>query len=358
MAGSFVYSDFKELSPVAAGENTQESYDAQSGTVTATRYFVGSWANRKDFIFNYLFQPTSLGEGSTLFLKPAEYPDLKGLYASNVQVRGAGIGVWDADEEKTVWERARITVQYTRSPQNQSDESDQEQDGLPDYLFVDEAIDSHVELLTIPGAKVVANEAVAAVNGLPAVAVGDILHEEGEESKVIASATIVLNRNRILVPPWEYVGYILGSVNSNTFITPSGFICPAGTLRFDGPSGNTKVNVFDQTGLEDEDAFPIPIWDFSLKFEFNVEGWNKKLVNGKFIDVLVGDQPKYKKRDFWPLVFGTTPDFNFLQQLAAIEGAVAGIQAGLLNGLDYHDPAIDAFRSTIKTAKSNLGFRV
>jgi len=350
---TFIYKSFKETSPVSGSERTQESFNRSTGSATATRFFVGNWIDRLDFVFEYLFSTVSSTPTSTSFLKPKEYPDLKGLYVNDIKINGEGTATWDDIEKKSIWERARVTVEYDRFT-SESDNSDQDEDSYKDYIYISENIDSHVEKLTIDRHDIVTRNGDAILG----LAAGAVLGEGADHGVTIATATIILNKNGVITPPWELAGRLLGAVNLTTFITPSGFICPPKTLRFDGPTGNTKVNIMDGGGLINEDAFPLPVWDFSLKFEFNRKGWNNKFHRGRFIDALVNGKPFHDVLDLWPLVFGKAPNAEFTNNLDIIANANEIIDNFLEEGLTLESDAIQIQLQRIRNAKSDLGFRV
>ena len=85
-------------------------------------------------------------------------------------------------------------------------------------------------------------------------------------------------------------------MGSTNFKTPSGFECesmwPHQTLRYDGISAMTKVDVFSGEGTYNENAYPLPIWEISHQFAYNPDGWNNERNEaGKIVDLRRKKQP-------------------------------------------------------------------
>lgn len=338
----FIYEDFVEKTPIGGQGNTQESLDSISGQISATRMFEGSWEKRLDFVFEYLFGKVQLTDDDTTFLLPKAYPDIPSIYVSSVFMTGKGTPTYDTLKKRTIWERVVIEVFYTRK--NNKSDGTLDEENYTNNVFIDESIDSHVEVLTVPGAEV-------EIDGVKQ-------HEKGEELKVIPTATIILSRNDVIAPPWFFVNHLFGKVNSQVFITPSGYVCVPETLRFDGPTGKTKVNIFDGGGLLEEEAFPFPVWDFSLKFEHNPNGWNRKFVDGEFKVMRVNGKRKYALGDMWGLIFGRGVAGPFADQLNIINFNNAIIEAQLELGNGFDNPDVQNAIQAIKDAKAAMGFKL
>jgi len=101
-----------------------------------------------------------------------------------------------------------------------------------------------------------------------------------------------------------------GRVNGVVFITPSGRTYPKETLKYDGYSCSSKINVTNATG----ENFPMPVWDVQHRFSFDQIGWNKILEDGEKKEVRDKNDKRFFKTSDLHLIFmgyGTGHPFAF-----------------------------------------------
>lgn len=324
---------------------TTENYNFQTGAITANRVFEGPWANRQRFIFGSILKPMRIVAGTTLLPTPQRYPDANIAFAKSVDVVGKGkssIG----PNGMAAWERAELTVDYGTSAANfaPSVQASTDNETYTNAIYMEEAIDSSIEALPLTGSAVKKSSDDVKLGGVDKI------------TKFIIFADLVLTQTQLIKPRWGAIGNIVGKVNNNAFVTPSGFAVEAGKLLYAGPFGNTKVNIKDGSGELKDRAFPLPVWSLSHRFKFNSIGWNKKFdKDGAIVAVkLVSDKDLYTKADFYS-IFGGTFDSS---QLSDLDSNINTFNIGLELGFEFGSPEINGAIQGINDSLTALGFRI
>lgn len=342
MAGSLA-GGFGEFTGAGNDNSGEEVLNIVEGTGSHRRWFKGPWDTRYDFVEEEL-----LVAAGTF---PARHPDNPLLFIHVIRIKGLGESSWDDDNKKTTWERALVIAEYkTFEGSTGGDDPDS---GTPeDYAkqkFVEESADSNIELITIPGEEIKKES-----DGLK-------LHMKGPFHRPFITESINIKIPRVLNPPWYAYNYLAGRINDSAFITPSGRAFQVGTLRFDGFTSETKINLnFNLTGV-DEDEIIAPFYTLNLKFEYNWHGWNRKFIDGTWEDIQLSsnDNPLLVEDDLWTLFFGYNPANGFNSgSLDDINTILASIRTSLETGLSITDLSIRALMQSAQILIQDLGFKV
>lgn len=272
-----------------------EKISFSEGGFEATRVWEGPYNDRFNFIYNYLVTYSS---SSGRYL-PQRYPVNIPAYLDEVTIQGVGAIRHNSTTGMIEYDRAIITAKYKTKPYNQNDEEDQpDNERWVNKIFIEEEIDSNITIAQ-------ANKEEFKDHGV-------IIEAGGPLNIPIITATIIITETFVMRPWWFEIGVMCGVVNSLAFITPSGFVCPKETLRYDGPFGVTKVNPITGGGVNDQEEYPLPIWRLSHRFSFDRNGHNSVMKpDGTFRRVENADGfAPLKSDDLYMIFFGITGSLN------------------------------------------------
>ena len=326
---------------------TVENYNFDNGSITATRVFEGPWLSRQRFIFGTLLRPLDTVGGVTLLPSPAPYPDANIAFARSVAVLGKGKS-YVKNNGMISWDRAELTVNYSTASGNvaQSIQASNDNESFTNAIYIDESVDFSAEQLSIPGESIL-------IDGFRGGGVDKV-------SLTIIFADIILTQTQLIRPLWGNITLALGKVNRQVFVTPSGFMAKAETLRYDGPAGNTKVNIKNGTGEINERSFPLPVWEMSHMFKYNPNSWNKLPdKEGIFKSVVkFGDgKPLFALVDMYS-IFGGKFDTD---KLNCLDDALETLAELLAGETSFVSPQLEieiaAAQRRVEECKSDLGFR-
>lgn len=334
---------FKEF----AKESTTEDISFVDGSFKATRYFKGPWVDRFSFIEDYLFPEIVYSSNLTQYVLPGSYPDYQDAIVHTVKVTGQGVPT-QAENGGPLWERALVEANYETPNFNVpkgNPGSSNDQDNFLNRVFLEESIDAHGEFVSVSKSQIKEKD------------LNKFLFKDGFFLLTTINATIVLRQVYIINPRWDVLPTLLGKVNSEPFITPAGFFCPKETLRYDGPFATTKVNVTNGAGEINGQDFPIPVWDISHRFEFKRTGWNKDIVDGKFVDIVLkkGQKPLFELADLRTIFF--KPQANFDALMAQLQQLYADLQTELDAGKALTHPDVVKILDDINDILIQIGVR-
>jgi hypothetical protein len=324
---------------------TTERISFTQGTFEATRIFEGPWEDRFNFVFNYLYEEITGVGNTTNYAIPHQYPDYTGAYVDDVDITGMGSSSERSSDGAPVWERAMIAAVYRDKPWNFDTLPNDSREAYTNAIFIEEGCDSDFEIFGLNGDDLkFTGEAVAA---------GDKISFNMTVINEFVSITTPLVSN----PLWIAFQMAEGRINDEIFITPNGKVFNVGTLRYDGYSASTKLNI-----VETPDDFSLPIWELRHKFAYNPYGWNSKYNadDGEWTEIkTVSGDTLFKPIDFWPIFFGFTPGFA-AADLVAIETAYDAIEnrLKLMVSPTINDPFIIGQINTMYSVLRSMGFRV
>jgi len=235
-------------------EATTESYDLANGKITVTRRVFGNWNLRIQFLKEFFLLTPEQGGLGNIYKSGASYPDIPECFAVRAELVGRGESSLNPVNGQIQWERAAIDLIYETSPQTQDDGSG-EDDDLAKSNWLTESVSTSQEFLHVDGRNIVAADD------------GEQQGENGPFDILNVLLNLELHQEHIPVPPWQSIFNTLGKVNKNVFISPQLLIFPKETLRYDGPTGMTKINLVDGE----------IIWDITHHYVGNRLNWNKKI---------------------------------------------------------------------------------
>lgn len=325
-----------------------ESYNVIEGSFQATRIFIGPWSRRHEFIFDYLLE----FDGVDFF--PRQYDAAPLAYVEEIEIEGL-VGGADANEENFIeYDYAVITVTYRNKratpPNKQQQQSDQER--WINSVFLEEELDSDISIFLGERTEFRDEEG------------GNPLDVVVPVQLPVITATIVVTNTFVVRPYWLEMGALAGSINERAFIFPSGFVAPKNTLRYDGPFGQTKVNVVTGGGINDQEEYPLPIWSISQRFSFDKHGHNTVIEeNGDFKKIQKADgKPMFDEGNFWAIFYGfDSARFvwnGWNDTLDDIDEQWDIIVDHVNNGGKYTDAVPSIAAATINGYVRALGFRI
>ena len=285
----FGYTEF-----VGAGTSSgiTESFNIADGSFSAQRFFTGPWDERFNFCLQYLFTPFATGGSQLVGFRPKWYPDYKNSMVTNIEITGISKPGHNDIPGQAKFELARITATYRSVPATVTTLT-AARAGSPQgtretvTLFIEESIESDIELKTWSGENFQLD--------------GKKQHDKGWMAVPFVQLIITLKSVFCYNPDWEAIKQSLGKLHTrhptysaSNFKTPSGFECesefPNQTLRYDGISAMTKVDVFSGEGTYNDNAYPLPIWEISHQFAYIPDGWNNERdENGELQELRRGD---------------------------------------------------------------------
>lgn len=318
---------------------TTETLNLEAGSLSATRIFTGPWANRFSFIQKKL---------------TTSYPPFPQAIVSTINITGEGSA--DTQEDVTLnympkWDRALITVNYNTITVSSSSNRAGQQFGTPEFTqkenkdqrYIEEQIDAAPEFLNVDG-KDLLDDAGAA------------LHDEGRFHLLVVHLNISLRIPNVTHPNWDAIQARIGDVNDNGFVTPSGFPAQAGALRYDGPTGITKVNPV--VGLQG--SSPLPSWDMTHQFSFNRRGWNNRWVDNRWQAITdANGNPLFRAGNLYSIFFGLNADAFNTGTLLAISDDQETIN-NMLDDPAFREDGADfiAVSKRLNERIRSLGFRI
>lgn len=265
---------YSEYTGEAGQAATRERFDWESGEITATRIFKGPWEDRIDFVNDHLDK---------------EYPDLPQAKLANVEILGIGVASVNSDTGQASWDTAQLTVTY-KTLQQETPASPTKPQTVEDFSnrrFIEESLEGRVEILQVDASDYWVDSAANAQQ------FGTQYLQENEGLRLNAldkinlldpTEILTLKQQFVGVPFWTEMHMARGKVNNNCFIAPSGIAFAAESLRYDGTTGRTKIDV-DTRGSEDN---PFPVWELEHSFAHKIVGWNTRLVDGKWQRIVAG----------------------------------------------------------------------
>ena len=277
---------------------TRERFDFESGEITATRIFKGPWENRIDFIHDHL---------------DVRYPDIPQAVLANIDILGLGVSSVNDTTGQAEWERVQLTVNY-KTLQQETPSNPRGEQNLDDFSkrrFIEEAIEGGVEMQQTEGAS------WQIADGEPNA--GDKLNELDKINKLLPLETLTIKQNFLGIPNWMEMHLARGKVNNNAWISPSGIPFASESLRYDGTTADTKIDI-DTRGSEDS---PFPVWELTHKFSHNVFNWNKRWHKGQYQRFIDNTFPSFQtnlfpQADMYSIFFGAggrTFSTNILAQI-------------------------------------------
>jgi hypothetical protein len=258
-------------------DSGQEDYNFRDGKAEFQRIFDGPWENRQQFIFDHVLPSIQSAEGETFLHVPQRYPAFRQAIPYRATVKGMlRTTRAPALENLISHDIARITVYYStiQAPSQNSG------GGGGDINFVEESVDSEIEILPLPAQKFEYQfhyfngtptnyETYLAHGGSPGIIkLTKKATEEGKINHIIRRLNYRIKVPFITQPRWGYISTYQGSLNSAPFITPSGLFAAPGQLRFDGISSVTKRELQDITNPQ------ATGWEFDFVFCYYKPGWN------------------------------------------------------------------------------------
>jgi len=284
---------------VGAGTSSgiTETFSIAEGKFSAQRFFTGPWDNRFNFCLQYLFAPFATGGSQVIGFRPKWYPDYKNSMVTNIEITGISKPGHNEVTGQAKFELARITATYESVPATVTTLTAARAGQAPGNretvtLFIEESIESDIELKTWSGENFNLEDELGDKKNQ---------HDRGWMAVPFIQLIITLKSVFCYNPNWEAIKYNLGKVHTRppiglagraelvannpnlsaiNFKTPSGFECesayPNQTLRYDGISAMTKVDVFSGEGTYNNNPYPLPIWEISHQFTYNPDGWNNE----------------------------------------------------------------------------------
>jgi len=249
----------------------QEDFNFGDGSVDLKRTFVGRWEDRIEFIKTAVFLQIdgNSNTGTQTIFSPARYPgyELARAYRASIRARLPASGK-DADDVIT-HRIAKVDVFYRVENFGGTDPDDPDEDD-PDFVFVEESVESHTELIPIHGTFTktsarITDQPTSNPDGSPYKAADTYLYEEHKTRNYINTIyDYKLKLPFVVFPRWGDMSNASGKLNRTVFITPSGLVCLPGTLRYDGISAVTKREL-SRNAL---------VWEMTHAFAFRRETWD------------------------------------------------------------------------------------
>lgn len=319
-----------------------EQLNIISGKFTAIRHFFGPWDKRFNFIFEELLVPTQYS-GTTVLAVPQAYPDLPVIHVDEVSITGEGKASVNILTKAPVFDRANITVTYKAHNFQFAAESVTSVAAYQNNIFLEEEHDEYIEQINFSGDKV-------KVDGVLGNADDKYVFQNSK-------GDLVLSQKFIISPDWISLDFMKGKVNGTVFITPAGIVYAEETLRYDGYSASSRINVTNGGGED----FPLPVWDVEHRFSINKLGWNNRVNPDEWtkkVTVRDAEGVRYFRRANLNHIFLSFSDTYDVVDTDYIQTRLEAIETLMETDFPFGKPQYKIKLSEIRQKILDMGFRI
>lgn len=247
-------------------QGTQESIDINNGTLEAQRLFYGPWADRYNFLSNFLPTITATSENASLATR-FYYPDIPHLMAYKASVSGKLKPGNTGTNQQISYDTVEITVYYRADPTtffltSGTWGSDPENPPPGEAAYrTTYSWETVTELINFKGKNVKDKD-------------GQKQHDKGDVEFPLKLMNIKITYHDSTYPNVNGSFGISGKINNDSiFFTDLGAVFsafPAKTLRYDGSAGSMKIALRDIV-----EGVPDLTWEITHNLVYNPLRWDR-----------------------------------------------------------------------------------